>query len=152
MDLSNLEAPAPNKKNRKRIGRGQGSGKGGHTVGRGHNGQKARSGFSQHPAFEGGQMPLFRRLPKFGFQNYFRKEYVPLNLASIQQFIDKGKLSEEITFNDLVEAGIIHKRSKLKLLATGEIETAITIEVHRASKSALEKVDEAGGTVTLIED
>ena len=152
MDLSNLEAPVPNKKNRKRIGRGQGSGSGGHTVGRGHNGQKSRKGFSQHPAFEGGQMPLFRRLPKFGFKNYFRTEYVPLNLVSIQQFIDEGKLTEEITFNNLVDAGIINKRSKVKLLATGDIETSITIEVHRASKSALEKVDNAGGTVTLIEE
>jgi len=150
MDLSNLKAPAPNTKKRKRLGRGQGSGHGGHTVGRGHNGQKSRKGFSQHPAFEGGQMPLVRRLPKFGFKNFFRTEYVPLNVGFIQVYIEKGTLSETITFQDLVDAGIVHKNSKVKILGEGEINTSISIEAHNASKAARSKIEEAGGSIIII--
>ena len=151
MELHNLEAPKENKKKRKRLGRGTGSGHGGHTVGKGHNGQRARSGFSLHPAFEGGQMPLFRRLPKFGFTNPFRESYVPLNLGTLQGFINSGKLDSEISFQDLVKAGIIHKNNKVKLLGSGEVDMAITIEVHKTSKSAKAKLEDAGGTLKLID-
>jgi len=151
MELHNLEAPKENKKKKKRLGRGIGSGHGGHTVGKGHNGQRARSGFSLHPAFEGGQMPLFRRLPKFGFKNPFRESYVPLNLDTLQGFVNSGKLDNEISFQDLVDAGIVHKKNKVKLLGTGNVETAITIEVHKSSKSAKAKLEDAGGTLHLID-
>ena len=151
MDLSNLKAPKPNKKNKKRIGRGQGSGHGSHTVGRGHNGQKSRSGYKERFWFEGGQMPLQRRIPKFGFKNPFRTEYVPLNVDTIQFFIEEGKLSEKITISDLKDAGIIGKDDLVKLLGRGEISSKVDIEVHDFSTSGKVKVEEAGGSVTKIE-
>lgn len=151
MDLSNLKAPKPNKKNRKRIGRGQGSGHGSHTVGRGHNGQKARSGFKIRFWFEGGQMPLQRRIPKFGFNNPFRKEYVALNVDTVENFVDEGKLDTTITLSDLQEAGLVDDGDLVKLLGRGEISSKVDIEVHKFSNSAKEKVENAGGTVTAIE-
>lgn len=149
MDLSNLKAPEPNKKTRKRIGRGEGSGKGNHTVGRGHNGQKSRSGFKEKFWFEGGQMPLQRRIPKFGFINRFRKEYVALNVGVVQQFIESGRLEEKISLNDLRSAGIIGKSELVKLLGDGEIDKKVEIEVHAFSNSAQEKVEAAGGSITV---
>lgn len=149
MDLSNLKAPEPNKKTRKRIGRGEGSGKGNHTVGRGHNGQKSRSGFKEKFWFEGGQMPLQRRIPKFGFNNRFRKEYVALNVGVVQQFIESGRLEEKISLNDLRSAGIIGKSELVKLLGDGEIDKKVEIEVHAFSNSAQEKVEAAGGSITV---
>lgn len=151
MDLSNLKAPKPNQKNKKRIGRGQGSGYGSHTVGRGHNGQKSRSGFKVRFWFEGGQMPLQRRIPKFGFKNPFGTEYVPLNVDSIQFFVEEGKLSEKITISDLRDAGIIDKNDLVKLLGRGEISSKVEIEVHDFSGSGKAKIEEAGGSVTKIE-
>lgn len=150
MDLSNLKAPEPNKKTRKRIGRGEGSGRGGHTVGRGHNGQRSRSGFKEKFWFEGGQMPLQRRIPKFGFNNPFRKEYVALNVATVQQFIEAGRLDETITIDDLRDVGIISKGDLVKLLGDGEIDKKVDIEVHNFSKSAKEKVENAGGSITVV--
>lgn len=150
MDLSNLKAPEPNKKNKKRIGRGQGSGHGGHTVGRGHKGQKSRTGYKEKFWFEGGQMPLQRRIPKFGFNNRFRTEYVALNVDSIEAFIEKGKLGTEITLDNLREAGIVGKNERVKLLGRGEIESKVDIEVHAASDSGREKVEKAGGSVSVI--
>jgi len=150
MDLSNLKAPKPNQKNRKRIGRGQGSGKGGHTVGRGHNGQRSRSGFKEKFWFEGGQMPLQRRVPKFGFKNPFRKEYVALNVSLIEQFVESGRLDNKITISDLRDAGILAKGSRIKLLGDGEITHKVEIEVHDFSKSGKEKVEKAGGTVIPV--
>lgn len=153
MDLSNLKAPEPNKKKAKRIGRGQGSGRGGHTVGRGHNGQRSRSGFKEKFWFEGGQMPLQRRVPKWGFNNSkFRTEYVAVNTGTIQFFIEHDKLSEKITLSDLREAGLVGKNDLVKLLGDGEIEASIDIEVHNASKSAQKKVEEAGGSITFVKD
>lgn len=149
MDLSNLNAPKPNKKNAKRIGRGQGSGYGGHTVGKGHNGQRSRSGFKEKFWFEGGQMPLQRRVPKWGFTNNFRTEYVAVNTGTIQLFVEAGKLEKKITLDDLRNAGLVGKNDLVKLLGDGEIETAIEIEVHKASKSAQQKVDDAGGTINF---
>lgn len=147
MDLSNLKAPEPNKKNAKRIGRGQGSGRGGHTVGKGHKGQRSRSGYKEKFWFEGGQMPLQRRIPKWGFKNNFRTEYIAVNTGTIQLFIEHGKLDEKITLADLHDAGLAGKNDLVKLLGDGDIEASIEIEVHGASKSAQKKVEEAGGTI-----
>jgi large subunit ribosomal protein L15 len=152
MDLSNLKAPEPNKKKAKRIGRGQGSGRGGHTVGRGHNGQRSRSGFKEKFWFEGGQMPLQRRIPKWGFNNPSGTEYVAVNVDTIQLFIEHDRLSETITLSDLRKAGLAGKNDLVKLLGDGEIEASIDIEVHKASKSAQEKVEEAGGSITFAKD
>lgn len=152
MDLSNLNAPEPNKKNKKRIGRGQGSGRGGHTVGRGHNGQRSRSGFKEKFWFEGGQMPLQRRIPKWGFNNIFRTEYVAVNTGTIQAFIEHDKLGKTITIEDIRSAGLAGKDDLVKLLGDGDIDTAIDIEVHNASDSAQKKVEDAGGSITFIQN
>ncbi|MDR8394516.1 50S ribosomal protein L15 [Aliifodinibius sp. S!AR15-10] len=152
MDLSNLKAPKPNKKNKKRIGRGQGSGYGGHTVGKGHNGQKARSGHKEKFWFEGGQMPLQRRVPKFGFNNPFRTDYEALNVDTLDGFIGLGKLDKKVTISDLRSAGVIGKSDLVKLLGRGKIETKVDIEVHAASKSAKKKIEDAGGSVTIVEN
>lgn len=149
MKLHNLKAPAANKKNRKRVGRGQGSGIG-EQSGRGHNGQKSRSGSKVKAWFEGGQMPLQRRIPKFGFKNRFRTEYQALNLARIANFIEAGKLSDEITVQNLIDAGIVHKNQKVKILSDGEPVKKLTIEAHACSKKAQEKIESAGGTITII--
>lgn len=149
MDLSNLKAPAPNQKNRKRVGRGQGSGRG-EQSGRGHNGQKSRSGSKLRPWFEGGQMPLQRRIPKFGFKNVNRSEYRAINVQVISEFIEAGKLTEKITLSDLLQSGLARKTEKIKLLGRGDLDKKIEIEVHAASKSAQEKVDSAGGTITIV--
>lgn len=150
MDLSNLKAPKPNRKKRKRIGRGQGSGTGGHTVGRGHNGQRSRSGFKEKFWFEGGQMPLQRRLPKFGFKNPFRKSYVALNVERVEQYIEEGKLEGKISLEDLKSVGLVHKNDKVKLLGGGELTKKVEIEVHAFSNSAKEKVENAGGSITTV--
>lgn len=150
MDLSNLKAPEPNKKSRKRIGRGQGSGRGGHTVGKGHNGQLSRSGYKKKFWFEGGQMPLQRRIPKFGFNNIFRTDYQAVNVGTIQLFIEAGRLGEEIEISDLQDVGLIGKGDLVKLLGDGDIDTAVNIEVHKASKSAQEKIDQAGGSINQV--
>lgn len=149
MKLHNLKAPAAHKK-RKRVGRGQGSGTG-EQSGRGHNGQKSRSGSKVKAWFEGGQMPLQRRIPKFGFKNPFRVEYQALNIQRISDFLEAGKLSETITVSDLVKAGLADDKERIKLLGTGEIDKKITIEVHACSASAKEKVESAGGSVTVIQ-
>ncbi|MDX1637394.1 MAG: 50S ribosomal protein L15 [Balneolaceae bacterium] len=152
MDLSNLKAPEPNKKKKKRIGRGQGSGHGGHTVGRGHNGQKSRSGYKEKFWFEGGQMPLQRKVPKWGFNSPFRTEYEVLNVDTLDGFIGLGRLDQTVTIDDLRSIGVIGKQDQVKLLGRGEIETKVDIEVHAASKSAQKKIEEAGGTVTIVEN
>lgn len=153
MDLSNLKAPEPNKKKAKRIGRGEGSGYGSHTVGKGHNGQRARSGYKERFWFEGGQMPLQRIVPKWGFNNPFRKEYVAVNVGTIDLFLEAGKLEDStISLDDLVDAGLAGKNDLVKLLGDGEIEASIEIEVHKASKSAQKKVEDAGGSITFVEN
>jgi large subunit ribosomal protein L15 len=149
MKLHNLKAPAENKKKRKRVGRGQGSGIG-EQSGRGHNGQKSRSGSKRKAWFEGGQMPLQRRIPKFGFKNRFRKEYKAMNVQNISDFVEAGRLSENITVDELVTTGIVHKNDLIKLLGDGDIDKKINVEVHACSKSAKEKIEAAGGTVTII--
>lgn len=149
MKLHNLKAPAAHKK-RKRVGRGQGSGTG-EQSGRGHNGQKSRSGSKVKAWFEGGQMPLQRRIPKFGFKNPFRTEYQALNIRRISEFLEAGKLNENITVSDLVNAGLADDKQLIKLLGTGEIDKKISIEVHACSSSAKEKVESAGGSVNVIQ-
>lgn len=149
MDLHNLKAPAPNNKNRKRVGRGEGSGHG-EQSGRGHNGQKSRSGFKRRPWFEGGQMPLQRRIPKFGFKNPNRTDTRPLNVQTVGEFVEAGKLGTTITIANLVETGLAHKNDHIKLLGRGEISSKVEIEVHAASKSAVELVEKAGGKVNII--
>ncbi len=149
MKLHNIKAPAENKKNRKRVGRGEGSGWAG-TAGKGHDGQKSRAGYKNRPWFEGGQMPLQRRIPKFGFTNPNRVEFRAINIQTIAEFIEAGKLNDNITLADLVSSGLAHKNDRVKLLGRGEIETKVTVEAHAASKSAVEKVEKAGGSITII--
>lgn len=149
MKLHNLKAPAENKRNRKRVGRGQGSGIG-EQSGRGHNGQKSRSGSKVKAWFEGGQMPLQRRIPKFGFKNRFRTEYQALNVQKLSDFIEAGRLGETVTFSNLVEAGLVDDKALVKLLGSGEIDKKVDLEVHACSSTAREKVEKAGGSVTII--
>jgi large subunit ribosomal protein L15 len=145
MNLSGLRPPAGQKKGRKRIGRGMGSGHG-KTSTRGSKGQHAGTGFSQKRGFEGGQMPLHRRLPKRGFTNIFKKQFAVVNLGRIEKL-------EGDTFNAdrLVELGVIKKLGDgLKVLGTGELTRKITVEAHQFSKSALEKIQKAGGTAQVV--
>ena len=146
MNLSDLHPPAGQKHKRKRVGRGPGSGLG-KTAGRGEKGQKSRSGYSRRLGFEGGQMPLVRRVPKRGFNNIFRKEFAVINLERLDT-LEGAKFSPE----SLVEAGVIRNlRSGLKVLGDGEIKRAIEISAHRVSKSAREKIEAAGGKVELLD-
>lgn len=135
-------------KNRKRIGRGSGSGWG-KTSGKGHKGQNSRSGGGVRPGFEGGQMPLARRLPKRGFKNYpFREVYAPVNVGQLLAvFADK----DEITLIDIYDRGLAKKGEPIKVLGMGDVTKAVTIEAHRFSASAAEKIAKAGGTAKAIE-
>ena len=148
MNLTNLTPAEGSTKNVKRIGRGQGSGRGG-TSTRGHKGQKSRSGYSRKIGFEGGQMPLQRRVPKFGFKNINRVEYQGINIDSIQALVDTKKL-KDITFEILVENGLASKNDLIKILGRGELSATINISAHKFSASAKEAVEKAGGTVTEI--
>lgn len=149
MKLHTLVAPEPNKKTRKRVGRGEGSGLGKQS-GKGHKGQKAGSGYSQKRGFEGGQMPLQRRIPKFGFKNPFRKEYVAINLDVVEDYRKRGKIGDTVTIEDFIAAGVIRKKEFIKVLGRGEIESAMNIEAHAFSKTAVEKIEKSGGSVTKI--
>ncbi|MDA0986479.1 MAG: 50S ribosomal protein L15 [Bacteroidetes bacterium] len=149
--LSNLRYAPGSRKKTKRIGRGQGSGHGG-TATRGHNGQWSRSGAGVKRNFEGGQMPLIRRLPKFGFTNIFRVEYSVINLNKISEFIQKGKLDSTINPETLSKAGLIpNKNSLVKILGDGDIKSVITITAHKFSKTAADKITASGGSVNHIE-
>jgi len=145
MNLSNLHPARNSRKDKKRVGRGPGSGLG-KTAGRGTKGQKSISGYSSKRGFEGGQMPLHRRLPKRGFTNIFRKEYSEVNLDRIEKMTKK-----EVKLKDLVEAGIIKKESEsVKILGRGNISSSKTIHAHKFSQSALKKIEKAGGKAVLI--
>lgn len=145
MNLSSLHPSKDSRKKRKRVGRGPGSGFG-KTAGRGSKGQKSRSGYSRKRGFEGGQMPLSRRVPKRGFTNIFRKEYTEVNLERLAN-IKKA----EVKPKDLANAGIVKKESEsIKILGQGEISSAKKIHAHKFSKSAQEKIEKAGGKVILI--
>ena len=145
MNLSNLRAPKKANRNKKRIGRGMGSGTG-KTSGRGHKGQGSRSGSSLMRGFEGGQMPLHRRMPKRGFTNIFRAEYTVLNLDRIAEMGEA-----ELSYERLRELGFLKRRHELlKILGNGELQTAVTVHAHKFSKSAQEKIEKAGGRVVLL--
>ena len=143
MDLSTLKPAKGSTRKNKRLGRGVGSGTG-KTAGRGHKGAKSRSGYKTKMGFEGGQMPLQRRVPKFGFTNPNRVAYSVLNLDQVQAIADKqGKSS--LTIDDFVAAGRIGKKDLLKILGNGELTTAVEVEAHAFSKSATEAIEKAGG-------
>ena len=145
MNLSNLHPAKGSRNSRKRVGRGPGSGMG-KASGRGSKGQKSISGYSSKRGFEGGQMPLHRRLPKRGFTNIFRKEYSEVNLDRLEKITKKV-----VKLKDLKEAGIIKKESeRVKILGRGEISSSRTIHAHKFSRSALEKIEKAGGKVVVI--
>jgi large subunit ribosomal protein L15 len=141
MDLSNLKRSDKNRA-RKRIGRGESSGWG-KTCGKGHKGQKSRSGASISPGFEGGQMPLQRRLPKKGFNNKFRVEYNVINVKDLQRFDPEIEVTEEL----IRQKGLVKRKGPIKLLSDGDVEAAYTVKVNRASKAAKEKVEAASGKV-----
>jgi large subunit ribosomal protein L15 len=145
-----LRSPKGATKNKRRIGRGQGSGRGG-TSTRGHKGHQSRSGFSQIPNFEGGQMALIRRVPKFGFTNPFRVEYQVVNLFRLQQLADAGKLTDGgVNPESLYALGVISKRSMpVKILGNGDITTRLDVTAHKISAAARTKIEQAGGTVTI---
>ena len=148
MDLSNLKPAKGSTKSKKRIGRGQGSGYGG-TSTRGHKGQKSRSGYSRKTGFEGGQMPLQRRVPKFGFKNINRKEYKGINISTLQELADTRKV-KDIDVDLLVEAGLARKNSLVKILGNGELKSKLNVKAHAFSKSAIEAIEAKEGTVELI--
>ncbi|MCB0458331.1 MAG: 50S ribosomal protein L15 [Flavobacteriaceae bacterium] len=150
MDLSNLKpAEGSVKKEAKRVGRGQGSGKGG-TSTRGHKGAKSRSGYSKKVGFEGGQMPLQRRVPKFGFTNVNRKEYQGVNLDTLQQLIDDKKIKDTVDFETLVSLGLAGKNDMVKILGRGELKSKINVSAHKFTATAKAAIEAVGGeTVTL---
>lgn len=143
MKLHDLSPAAGSRRSRKRLGRGPGSGQG-KTAGRGHKGQRSRSGFSRPRGFEGGQMPLVRRLPKRGFTNIFRKEYAVVNLARL------AELDGAITPADMAEAGLVRSGMRVKVLGGGELDKALTVSAHKFSKSAQEKIEAAGGRCEVL--
>ena len=147
MKLNTLKPAADATKTRKRIGRGPGSGLGG-TSTRGHKGAKARSGYKKKIGFEGGQMPLQRRLPKFGFKNINRKEFAPVNLNIIQALAEKGL--EKITVADIVAAGYAKAGELVKVLGNGELKAKVEVEANAFSKSAEAAITAAGGTATTL--
>jgi len=145
MNLSNLHPPAGQTKARKRVGRGMGSGHG-KTSTRGSKGQRAGTGFGQKRGFEGGQMPLHRRLPKRGFTNIFKEDYAIVNLGRLEKL--EG---DAFNLEKLMSLGVIKKQGKgLKILGTGQLTRKLTVEAHQFSKSALEKIQKAGGTAQVI--
>lgn len=149
MNLNNIQPAVGATHNSKRIGRGQGSGKGG-TSTKGHKGQKSRSGYSQKIGFEGGQMPLQRRLPKFGFNNVNRKEYRGINLDTIQTLIDTKGISGEITKEVLVQHGLASKNDMIKILGRGELKANVSISADKFTKSASEMIEKAGGKANTL--
>ena len=150
MKLNELKPAEGSRFKNKRLGRGEGSTRGG-TSTKGHKGAQSRSGYKYRPWFEGGQMPLYRRIPKFGFKNRNRVEYVPVNLDMIQGLIEAHEGTTEISPEFLAEHGIIAKASELiKVLGRGEIKAAVTVKANKFSKSAKEAIESAGGTVIEI--
>ena len=148
MNLSNLKPAAGSVRDRKRKGRGNGSGTGG-TSTRGHKGAGSRSGHSKKVGFEGGQMPLQRRVPKFGFKNINRINHHGINLDSIQQLVDSTKITE-INFDVLIVNGLAHKGDLVKIMGRGELKSKVDIKIHAFTASAKKAVEEKGGTITEI--
>ena len=148
MELHNLKPAEGSTKNKKRIGRGQGSGRGG-TSTRGHKGAQSRSGYTRKRNFEGGQMPLQMRLPKRGFKNPNRVEYVGLNLDQVQAIAEKYQI-QDVTIEALVSNNIVRKNDQVKILGRGELNSAINIEAHAASKTASKAIEDKGGSLTIV--
>ena len=150
MNLSNLKpAEGSVKNNSKRVGRGEGSGKGG-TAARGHKGAKSRSGYSRKIGFEGGQMPLQRRVPKFGFNNINRKEYQGINLDTLQELVDNGRITDTVDMQVLVENGLAGKNELVKILGRGELKAKLKISVHKFTASAKKAIEDDGGEVVTL--
>lgn len=150
MDLSNLK-PAEGAVHRpgKTIGRGQGSGKGG-TATRGHKGAKSRSGYSRKLGFEGGQMPLQRRVPKFGFKNINRKEYTGINLDKLQELVEKGAIKNAVSLQDLLDNRLAGKNDLVKILGGGELKASLKISVHKFTATAKAAIEKAGGEAISV--
>lgn len=153
MDLSNLTPAQGSTKKRKRIGRGEGSGYGGHSATRGTKGYKSRSGSSVPAWFEGGQMPLQRRVPKFGFTNPFRTAYDPINVSRLAMLVEQGRIEEgaTVTPETLEGLGIGGKNGRFKILGGGELTVKLDVHAHAFSGTAREKIEGAGGSVTIVE-
>lgn len=134
---------------KKRLGRGEGSGTG-DTAGRGHKGAKSRSGYSKKIGFEGGQMPLQRRIPKFGFTNINRTEYKPVNLSDLQSLVDAKKVKDSINIEQLVELGVVKKNDNVKILGNGELTSKLDVHAHKFSRSAKEAIEKAGGSAVTV--
>lgn len=149
MKLNQLKPAAGSTHLSKRIGRGTGSGKGG-TSTRGHKGAKQHSGYSTKQGFEGGQMPLQRRLPKFGFKNINRVEYQPINLDTLQKYVDNGVFSNEVTLELLIENRLLGKNELVKILGRGELKAKLNVTAHKFTQSAKAAIEKAGGTVTEL--
>jgi large subunit ribosomal protein L15 len=146
MRQNELKPAAGSRKSRKRVGRGPGSGLG-KTAGRGEKGQKSRSGFSRQPGFEGGQMPLHRRIPKRGFTNIFRKEYLTVNVERLNRF-EAGTV---VTPESLRDAGLLHKGNLgVKVLGNGDLKVALTVRAHKFTGAAVRKIEEAGGKAEVL--
>ncbi len=150
MDLSNLKPAEGSVKNQgKRVGRGQGSGKGG-TATRGHKGAKSRSGYSKKIGFEGGQMPLQRRVPKFGFKNINRIEYKGINLDVLQQMVDEKKIKDTVDFEILIENNKANKNDLVKILGRGELKAKLKVTAHKFTASAKAAIEAAGGEAITL--
>jgi large subunit ribosomal protein L15 len=148
MDLSNLKPAKGSVKNKKRIGRGQGSGRGG-TSTKGHKGAQSRSGYKRKIGFEGGQMPLFRRVPKFGFKNINRKEYRGVNIETLQKLAETKNI-DTIDQAVLIENGLASKNDLIKILGRGELKAKLNVTAHAFTKSAQKAIEDQGGTATKI--
>jgi large subunit ribosomal protein L15 len=149
MSLNNLQPAKGSVKKGKRIARGEGSGKGG-TAARGHKGAKSRSGYSRKIGFEGGQMPLQRRVPKFGFTNINRVEYLGINLDKIQEFVDAGKLKDTVDMSSLIEARLARKNDLVKILGRGELKAKLNITAHKFTETAKAAIEAAGGSAVTL--
>ncbi|SEB79229.1 LSU ribosomal protein L15P [Tenacibaculum sp. MAR_2009_124] len=149
MSLHNLKPASGSTKSGKRIARGEGSGHGG-TSTRGHKGAKSRSGYSRKVGFEGGQMPLQRRVPKFGFTNRNRVEYVGVNLDKLQNLVDKGRITDTVTLDILVENRLARKNDLVKILGNGELKTKLNITVHKFTASAKAAIEAVGGDAVTL--
>ncbi|EAZ96313.1 50S ribosomal protein L15 [Flavobacteria bacterium BAL38] len=150
MNLSNLQPAEGSVHNQnKRVGRGEGSGKGG-TAARGHKGAKSRSGYSKKIGFEGGQMPLQRRVPKFGFKNINRVEYQGINLDSLQLLVDNGVVTDAVDFTVFVDTRLATKNSLVKILGRGELKTKLKVSAHKFTASAKAAIEAAGGEAVTL--
>ncbi len=149
MELHNLKPAKGSTHLSKRVGRGQGSGKGG-TATRGHKGAKSRSGYSRKLGFEGGQMPLQRRVPKFGFTNINRKDYQGVNLDTLQSLVDAGKIKDTVDFQVLIDNRLVRKNEMVKILGRGKLTAKLNVTAHKFTATAKAAIENAGGSVTEL--